>query len=241
MVATQIRPCESSNAESPTVEGRPFETSFPLHSVWVRSVRRKLWNTPVLEAAQIDIRQLHLDKTVVDLRVVLRDCVRAMGEDSSLGSRLVFEAASRRVPVRADPDRLCTMVVNLVENAFRHSPEGGDIRCSVSTSGRRARVAVSDQGPAIPPQELPRLFTRFGASSFAGGLVASSGLGLYLVRELARLHGGDVEVHTMAGGGSTFTVVLPLAESRWTRLRRGSGASEAAEPAKPAMPPRSPP
>jgi two-component system CheB/CheR fusion protein len=193
----------------------------------------------LLEAAQIDTRQLHLDKTVVDLRDVLPKCLRAMEGKASPAPELVFEAASRRVPVRADPDRLCTMVTNLVENAIRHSPEGVEVRCSVSTSGRRARVAVTDQGPGIPAEDLPGLFTRFGTSSVAGGRVAGSGLGLYLVRELARLHGGDVEVRTAEGEGSTFTVVLPLAESRWTRLRRGFEASVVTKPGQ--QTPRSPP
>jgi two-component system OmpR family sensor kinase len=139
---------------------------------------------------------------------------------------LVLEEAPTRIPVRADPDRLRTMVGSLVENALRRSVEGGEVRCSVSTSGRQAHVAVTDQGATIPAEDLAALFTRFGTSSFAGGQVAAGGLGLYLARELARLHGGDVEVRTPEGGGGTFVVVLPLAESRWARLRRGSGPSE---------------
>jgi signal transduction histidine kinase len=171
----------------------------------------------LLEAAQIDTRQLRLDKSVVDLRSVVRERAAAKRRQSPQ-AELVLEEPLRRVPVRADPDRLGAMVMNLLENAFRRSPEGAEVRCSVSISGRQARVAVADQGPSIPAEDLPGLFTRFGASSFSGGQVAAGGLGLYLARELARLHGGDVEVRGGEGHGSTFVVVLPLAESRWARL-----------------------
>jgi signal transduction histidine kinase len=163
----------------------------------------------LLEAAQVDTRRLRLNRTVVDLRDVVGECVRTMEARASSRPGLVFEAVPGRVPVRADADRLRTVVVNLVENAFRRSPEGGEVRCSVSTSGRLARVAVTDQGPPILPEELPGLFTRFGSAPFPGGHAAGAGLGLYLARELARLHGGDVEVRTGEGEGLTLTVVLP--------------------------------
>jgi signal transduction histidine kinase len=165
----------------------------------------------LLEAAQVDTRQLHLNKTVVDLRDVVGECVRTLEARASSRPALAFEAAPGRVPVRADADRLCTVVVNLVDNAFRRSPEGGEVRCTVSTSGRVARVAVTDQGPPILPEALPGLFTRFGSAHFPGGHAAGGGLGLYLARELARLHGGDIEVRTEEGERLTFTVVLPLA------------------------------
>jgi signal transduction histidine kinase len=173
----------------------------------------------LLEAAQVDTRQLHLDRTVVDLREVVGECVRTMEAKASSGPGLVFEVVARRVPVRADADRLRTVVVNLVDNAFRRSPQGGEVRCSVSTSRRVARVAVTDQGPPILAEDLPGLFTRFGSVPLPRGHAAGGGLGLYLARELARLHGGDVEVRTEERDGLTFTVVLPLAELRWTGLR----------------------
>jgi signal transduction histidine kinase len=183
----------------------------------------------LLEAAQIDTRQLRLDKTVVDLRDVVRGCVTA-ARGQPPGVSVVFEDAPRRVPVRADPDRLRTMVGNLLENALRRSPEGGEVRCSVEIAGRQARVVVADQGGSIAAEDLPGLFARFGSSSFAGGQVAAGGLGLYLARELARLHGGDIEVRTGEPGVGTFVVALPLAESRWARLRRGSDAREPPKP-----------
>jgi MYXO-CTERM domain-containing protein len=185
----------------------------------------------LLEAAQIDSRQLRLDKTFVDLRDVVRKCVQEMEGASTTGPSLVLEAAQDRVPVRADPDRLRTMVVTLLQNAFRRSPPGGEVRCSVLASGRQARVAVTDQGPPIPAEDLPGLFTRFGSSSLAGGHVASGGLGLYLVRELARLHGGAVGVQAEEGAGSTFTLMLPRA--RRGVLRRGPSVEEPPEKARP--------
>jgi signal transduction histidine kinase len=72
-------------------------------------------------------------------------------------------------------------------------------------------VAVGDSGPGIPTEQLPRLFTRFGRIDVPGAAgTRGAGLGLYIARELARMHGGDVTVQTTPGSGSTFELTLPL-------------------------------
>jgi signal transduction histidine kinase len=108
------------------------------------------------------------------------------------------------------------VVANLVHNALKYSPAGGEVRVSASRAADgRAEVAVADEGVGIAAEDLDRLFTRFGrivTPETAG--IPGTGLGLYLARDLARRHGGDVGVTSEPGRGSTFTLALPAAPDR---------------------------
>ena len=135
-----------------------------------------------------------------------------------------------------------TIVGNLLENAIKYSPRGGVIDCTVLEDGGSGVIKVRDDGVGIAPEDLPRLFNRFERlhnreTSDVGG----TGLGLYLSRELARQHGGDLSVESKAHTGSTFTLRVPIATPRAEvgDSRREPAAQPAAEPARSAAePPR---
>ena len=112
-------------------------------------------------------------------------------------------------PAWADPARIGQILANLLSNALKYTPTGGLVRLETGTGGSWALIRVSDTGPGIPADELPHVFDRFfrGRTSRASG----SGIGLTVVRELAHAHGGSVEVSSVEGQGTTFTVRL-LAE-----------------------------
>jgi signal transduction histidine kinase len=112
--------------------------------------------------------------------------------------------------VDGDPARLAQVVRNLLANALKFTPPGGRVEVELASEPRRVRLAVRDTGPGIPPEELPRVFDRFWRGSGAGG-TAGSGVGLAVVAELVRAHGGEVGVESGAGGGSVFSVELPRA------------------------------
>jgi signal transduction histidine kinase len=131
--------------------------------------------------------------------------------------RLRFDdAVGRELWVLGDLMRLEIVVNNLVDNAIKYSPRGGDVIIALSTVGKLALVAVGDKGIGIAAEDMSRLFVRF---SRLGELsdVPGTGLGLYLARELARLHGGDITVASTPGQGSEFTLSLPLEASRPSR------------------------
>ena len=110
---------------------------------------------------------------------------------------------------RLDPNMISILVGNLVENAIHYSPEGGAIVVTaLGLPGGGLRVSVADHGIGIPPAVLPRIFDRFYRT---GQLpeVDGSGLGLYLAREIAHLHGGELTVESQLGRGTTFTLTLP--------------------------------
>jgi two-component system phosphate regulon sensor histidine kinase PhoR len=106
------------------------------------------------------------------------------------------------------------VIVNLLENAIRYSPNGGDIELSIEASETRVAFSIRDQGIGIPEEEQPKLFQPYFRHR-AAREVASEGLGigLFLAREIVHAHGGKMHVKSVPGAGSTFTVELPRASS----------------------------
>jgi signal transduction histidine kinase len=116
------------------------------------------------------------------------------------------------VVVSGDYDALKRAVSNLLENAVRYAPPGSRVRLAVGSERSRAWVSVSDEGPGIAPEGQRRVFDRFwradkGRSRAEGG----TGLGLAIVRQIANSHGGEVQLQSKVGVGSTFTIWLPVA------------------------------
>ncbi len=111
-----------------------------------------------------------------------------------------------------DARRLTQVLDNLLANAVKFSHRNGLVRVTASCEGRTWRIDVADSGIGIPPSEADQLFTRFVRASNArtAGL-PGIGLGLSIVKILAEMHGGRVEVHSALGLGSTFSVFLPAA------------------------------
>ncbi len=146
----------------------------------------------------------------VDLAAVVRDAVReaaplASGHDVSLD----LPPAEEPPVLEGSADDLHRLVLNLVENAFIHTPPGTPVVASVRRSGDELVLEVSDRGPGVPADMRPRVFERFARRGGESG--AGSGLGLAIVRAVADAHGGAVETREAEGGGAVFSVMLPVA------------------------------
>lgn len=116
--------------------------------------------------------------------------------------------------VLADPQRLEQVVTNLVGNALKFTPAGGEIRLTAGTDGKCLRLAVRDTGEGIPVARQPLLFHRFSQVDMSLERRASGlGLGLSICREIVQAHGGEIGVDSAPGRGSTFWFTLPLADS----------------------------
>ena len=120
------------------------------------------------------------------------------------------EAANGVGPLRGDEDKLRQVLVNLIENAVKYSPDGGTVTVGLSAENGRARIEVRDLGLGIPESDHERVFEKFtrldpGLSRGVGG----TGLGLYIARELVERMGGAIVVASALGTGSTFAVELP--------------------------------
>jgi len=129
-----------------------------------------------------------------------------------MGDRELEIDNERALPVNGNPDELHRLVVNLLDNAARHTQPGARIELHVRAVGEEAVVEVADDGPGIPPRLREQIFNRFvrgeGPADTAVG--QGSGLGLAIVRSVATSHGGTVEVSESAAGGAQFRVRIPL-------------------------------
>jgi signal transduction histidine kinase len=132
-------------------------------------------------------------------------------------------------PVFVDRDMLEKIVLNLISNAFKFTLHGGiHVAVAADRPAGRVRLTVRDTGIGIPAAELPRLFERFHRVEGAKGRsFEGSGIGLALVQELVRLHGGEISVESTVGAGSTFTVTLPLGSDHLPADRVAQPASHA--------------
>lgn len=155
--------------------------------------------------------QLPLHRQIIDVAEVTRETVETLAplaDDRAVSLRI--DAPDGLPRVHADPDRLRQIVLNLVENALRHTPKGGDVRILVQDAGEGVRISVADTGKGIGPDDLPHIFDHFyRADPSRARSSGGTGLGLSIVKSIVEAHGGRVTVHSRAGAGSTFTVTLP--------------------------------
>jgi signal transduction histidine kinase len=175
----------------------------------------------MLETARLEDSRMQLKKQRIDAANLLTHVVESVRKDVPETHRIELDVPKKPVDVEVDADRVGTILTNLLDNAVKYSPNGGNVRCSLKANGSKALIAVSDQGLGIDAEQQESLFTRFGrVLSPDNSNIPGTGLGLYLSRQLARLHGGDITVDSKLGKGSTFTLQLPLAEALPERERR---------------------
>jgi two-component system phosphate regulon sensor histidine kinase PhoR len=128
------------------------------------------------------------------------------------GVRLAVEAAEGLPPVRGDEARLGQVLVNLLHNAVKFSPTGGDVTVRVAVVDREVVTSVEDRGVGIPKALLGRVFERFYKADRARVRGGGTGLGLSIARHVVEQHGGRIWLESEEGRGSTFSFALPIAE-----------------------------
>jgi signal transduction histidine kinase len=164
--------------------------------------------TDLLDLSRLDADQLGVASEPVDISGVAETLAEEFGPLAEATGHELRVSAASDVVARADSERLLQVGRCLVENALRHTPEGTAVEIRAAVWLDRAELAVSDDGPGIPPEEQDRVFERFfrGSESAAGG----SGIGLAIARELAARMRGGIELRSQPGS-TTFTVGLPRA------------------------------
>jgi signal transduction histidine kinase len=166
----------------------------------------------------LDVSRIVTGKLRITRRSVeLNECVCATAEAQRLnaeagGIALSCDTAPEPIVLNVDADRIQQVVGNLVANALKFTPRGGEVRLSVRRENDRAIITVRDTGDGISPEFLPQVFDRFRQASVGDSRNYSGlGLGLSIVQHLVQLHGGSVKAESDGlGKGATFTVTLPL-------------------------------
>jgi signal transduction histidine kinase len=159
--------------------------------------------------AAADAAALQLTRSRQDLAGIAADAADSLaGRFEAAGIDLERQLAP--VDVFADAGRLHQVITNLLTNALKFTPSGGRVTLRAAPVGAEAVLQVTDTGPGIPADELPKIFNRFWRGSGAAH-VSGSGIGLAVAAELASAHRGTLEAHNEPGHGAQFTLTLPRA------------------------------
>jgi signal transduction histidine kinase len=189
----------------------------------------KLVNS-LLDFARIEAGRVEADYEPTDLAAFSADLASSFrSATDKAGLRLIVRCPPLPQPVYVDRDMWEKVVLNLISNAFKFTFEGTiEVALEPAQSGSAARLMVRDTGTGIPRHEMPRLFERFHRVDGARGRTHDgTGIGLALVQELVKLHGGSIFVESELGSGSTFSVYIPFGIAHLPRERIGTVSTNA--------------
>jgi two-component system OmpR family sensor kinase len=180
----------------------------------------------ILDVARIDQGVFQMQPEFFDLGALVRETATLLSTPDH--PVIVTVELGDSVTMAADPRRLRQCIENIVANALQKSPAGAPVSVFVTVQKNRpdgplAKIDVVDEGPGIPQDMLPHVFDRYvtGSSAPQGGL----GLGLYLAKRVARIHGGDLTVQSKLGEGARFTLTLPLSPESGVMRQQAPSAS----------------
>jgi two-component system phosphate regulon sensor histidine kinase PhoR len=182
-----------------------------LEMIGVQGTRLTHITEEVLLANRLDRGDLRVDSERVDLRELVLEAADAMRErlPETVSLRTSTNGASAAL---GDRGRIEQVLVNLIDNAVKYSPEGGQVVVSTAPAAATVRVEVTDEGMGIPLVEQKAVFEKFYRGDLQHRAVpGGTGLGLYICRELVRRMGGTIGVRSQPGEGSTFYFELPRA------------------------------
>ncbi|MFN2511867.1 MAG: ATP-binding protein [Pyrinomonadaceae bacterium] len=193
----------------------------------------------LLDISRVITGKFRLDVQLVNLALVIAaatDAVRPAAEAKNIRLQVLLDPQAP--PVSGDPDRLQQVVWNLLTNAVKFTPQGGQVQVQLERIDSNVEITVSDTGRGISAEFLPLAFDRFRQADQSTTREHSGiGLGLAIVRQMAELHGGMVRAASAGEGqGASFTVTLPIGVARKLEGSRSGDAKRAGSPAKGSMP-----
>ena len=194
------------------VPDNPTEVLRRVRVVQRNATRLRDLVSDLLQAAQMNNGQVQLNRlprVVADIVVDAVEAVRPMARTS--GIEVVLDVPEQGPVASVDGPRLRQVLDNLLSNGVKYTEPGGTVTVVLRQVDSTLDISVSDTGIGIAPAELDRLFTRFFRGSQAKKrMTPGAGLGLSIVRSIVEAHGGDVQIDSVLGEGSTFRVLLPL-------------------------------
>lgn len=155
----------------------------------------------LIEADRFEVRREPVD--------VVREIAVTVEQHQTREHPIHVETPAEPILILGDRQRLGQVFANLLSNAMKYSPAGRGITVRIQPDDVAVHVAVVDQGAGIPPENIPHLFTRFYRAEGSARSIRGLGLGLYITHRIVHAHDGSIDVESLSGAGSTFTVTLP--------------------------------
>ncbi len=199
----------------------PAGTQNAAHIIYDEAERLTRLVTSLLESARLETGEVKMVMTTVSVNQIAQGCVEKLSpRASALGVKLEIKPGDLPL-IQADGDRMVEVLTNLVDNAIKHTPEGGRVtfesRATTMNKQHPAGVEfnVSDTGSGIPPEDLPRVFERFYQVDKArvqdsGNSSTSTGLGLAICKQIVEAHHGTINAQSVLGIGTRIAIWLPL-------------------------------
>ena len=168
------------------------------------------------DVSRIESGHLLIEVGPTTLTGALKEALQStQGQVEARSQQLTVEVPGELPYVSADPARLTQVLINLLSNAYKYTPEGGSIHVRAWLENGYVSCAVSDTGIGMSPDDLEKLFTKFFRSEDpAVREMPGTGLGLCIAKSLVELQGGEMEVESQVGEGTTFTFTIPVAEGQ---------------------------
>lgn len=166
----------------------------------------------LLRVAQVDAGRIMLKATTEDIASIIKDVISEQQSSFEKRKQKIFlKGLNHPLKAKVDKARFRMVLENIVSNASKYTPEGGEITITGSKKNRAIEIAISDTGVGIPKVAQAKLFSKFSRiPNELSDVVGGSGLGLYWAHKIMELHGGSIEVSSKLHKGSTFTVIVPL-------------------------------
>lgn len=165
----------------------------------------------LLRVAKIEAGKITLDRQPVDVLALVEDIMKELNQKFIQAKQTVrLSSSHKKITARIDRDRMRMAIENLLDNASKYTPEGGEINIDVQTGRGKLIIKISDSGIGISPNDRKRLFQKFmrlGHPSVHA--VSGSGLGLYWAKQIVDLHEGEIQVRSELGKGSEFIIKIP--------------------------------
>ncbi len=181
-----------------------------VHAIMEQADRLNTMINSLLDVSRVQTGQLLIEKTPLDLAVLVERVVTDL-KVAVNSHTIALRKADQPILVIGDEVRLAQVFTNLLGNAVKYSPAGGQINVGITTDEGQVHVSIADPGLGIPAAAIPNLFQRFyRVTRTSDKHVSGLGIGLYVVKEIVAHHGGTITVESTEGVGSTFTVHLPL-------------------------------
>jgi heavy metal sensor kinase len=203
-----IRSAADVTLQRPTREPEEYRTALAL--VGEQGQRLSRLVDDMFTLARADAGHAPLQRRTFYIDELVAEVARAGTQIGSARQVNVTVEATAESPFAGDEELLRRMLMNLVDNAVRHSPDGEAVRVSLGCTSDSCRITIADNGPGIADADRDRIFDRFYRADKARDASGGAGLGLAISRWIAEAHGGTLTLDPSRGRGATFTVVLPV-------------------------------